>query len=254
MFITGNPYSDVLNFLTVILPIISLAIILFRKEYTHDTITFVMILCIFFFIQRVLFTDISKFGIPPKITHNVFNGIEFMLMAVILKVQTTSTRFRYILNGFLIAYISSIITYYAILGFTNDELLLRGIQYGLMIIMMGVAIARQWQKQSLEMMNSPLFWFCMSTLFYFTFCLFWEAGKVYLFNTQETASLTSAMFMKIAAAIRFVMFTFAIWFLEPTEETRPYEIRQGMRIVINGRDYEPDQRRFEVGETFSITG
>jgi hypothetical protein len=242
MFITGNPYSDVLNFLTVILPIISLGIILFRKEYTQDAITFVMILCIFFFIQRVLFT------------HNVLNGIEFMLMAVILKVHTTSTRFRYVLNGFVIAYISSIITYYAILGFTSDELLLRGIQYGLMIAMMAVAIGRQWQKQSLEMMNSPLFWICMSTLFYFTFCLFWEAGKVYLFNTQETASLASAMFMKIAAAIRFVMFTFAIWFLEPTEETRPYEIRQGMRIVINGRDYEPDQHRFEVGESFSITG
>ena len=28
----------------------------------------------------------------------------------------------------------------------------------------------------------------------------------------------------------------------------------GMRFVINGRDYEPDQHRFEVGESFSITG
>ena len=254
MFITGNPYSDVLNFLTVILPVIALGIILFRKEFTQETIAFVMILCIFFFIQRVMFTDIKKFDLPPQITHNVFNGIEFMLMALILKVHTTSTRFRYILNGFVIAYISSIVTYYAILGFKNDELLLRCIQYGLMIIMMAVAIGRQWQKQSLEMMNSPLFWICMSTLFYFTFSLFWEAGRVYLFNTQETASLTSAMFMKIAAAIRFTMFSFAIWFLEPIEETRPYEIRQGMRIVINGRDYEPDERRFDVGESFSFTG
>ena len=254
MFITGNPYSDVLNFLTIILPIISLAVILFRKEYTHDTITFVMILCIFLFIQRILFTDINKFDLPPQATHNVFNGVEFLLMAAILKVHTTSIRFRYILNGFIIAYISSIVTYYAILGFTNDQLLLRGIQYGLMIIMMAVAIARQWKKQSLEMMNSPLFWICMSSLFYFCFCLFWESGKVYLFNTEETASLTSAMFMKIAAAIRFVMFTFAIWFLEPTEETRPYEINKGIRISINGRDYEPDQRRQEWIERFGVTG
>ncbi len=254
MFITGNPFSDVLNFLTVIMPIVALAIILFRKEYTHDTITFVMLLCLFLFIQRVLFTDINKFGLPAQATLNVFNGIEFMLMALILKVHTTSIRFRYILNGFVIAYISSIVTYFAILGFKSDELLLRSIQYGLIIIMMAVTIARQWQKQSLEMMNSPLFWLCMSTLFYFSFCLFWEVGKNYLFNTEETASLASTVFVQIATVIRFVMFTIAIWFLEPTEETRPYDINKGIRININGRDYEPDQHSAAWGERFSITG
>ena len=223
MFITGNPYSDVLTYLSIVLPLLSVAIILFRKEYTHDELTFVMILCIFLFIQTVIFTNIRLFGLQSQPTHNVFNAIEFMLMVMILKLHTTSMRFRYVLNGFVIAYISSIATYYAILGFTDDQLLLRSIQYGLMILMMGVSIGRQWRKQSIEMMGTPIFWITISTMFYFCFCLFWEAGKSYIFNTEETASLATSVFVHLAKVIRFMAFTFAIWFLEPSAESLTYE-------------------------------
>jgi hypothetical protein len=253
MFITGNPFSDVLTYLTLILPLLSVAIILFRKEYSHDEISFVMILCVFLFIQMALFSNIQKFGLDPQSTFNVFNAIEFMLMVMILKMHTSSV--RYVLNGFVIAYVSSIITYYAILGFTDDQLLLRCIQHGLMITLMGVTIARQWHKQSLEMMNTPIFWISISTMFYFCFCLFWETGKTYIFNEAETISIASIMFMKVATVIRFLVFSFAVWFLEPSEETRPYAIsRNGMRVEKNDGFYDPNERHFGIGESFSITG
>jgi hypothetical protein len=104
---------------------------------------------------------------------------------------------------------------------------------------MGVTIGRQWQKQSLEMMSTPIFWISMSTMFYFSFCLFWEAGKTYIFNMEETSSLASAMFTKIATVIRFIIFVFAIWFLEPGKEMRPYAISNG--------------KRYEIGEWYRIS-
>jgi hypothetical protein len=91
------------------------------------------------FYPKILFTDINKFGLPPQATHNVFNGVEFLLMAAILKVHTTSIPFPLYTEWFYHRLYFFHRYLLRILGFTNDQLLLRGIQYGLMIIMMAVA-------------------------------------------------------------------------------------------------------------------
>jgi hypothetical protein len=215
MLITGNPFTDLLTYLTLALPLISVCFILFKKEYTDESLTLVMVLCLFYFIQRLLiqYNNLLEFSSP--ILHNLFNAIEFFLLVGIFKTNFRSRKFNTILNSFLIAYLSSTVTYFAIEGFNDDQYLLKMIQNGLMILLMASTIYMQVNRQQSMLMNTPLFWIAISTLFYFSFGLFWESGKEYIFNDLEQSEQLTQNFSLIAVMIRFGIYASAIWFLEP---------------------------------------
>lgn len=216
MFITGNPLTDLLTYLTLALPLISVCFILFKKEYTDESLTLVMLLCLFYFIQRLLIQYNNLLDLSSPILHNSFNALEFLLLVSIFKYNFKSRRFNTILNSFLIAYFSSTVTYFAIEGFSDDQYLLKIIQNGLMITLMATTIYLQLVRQQIMLMNSPLYWISLSTLFYFAFSLFWESGKEYIFNETEQTGTQAQNFSLMAVTIRFGIYATAIWFLKPS--------------------------------------
>jgi hypothetical protein len=216
MLITGNPFTDLLTYLTLALPLMAVCFILFKKEYTNESLTLVMLLCLFYFIQRLLFQYNNLLQFSSPILHNMFNAAEFLLLVSIFKSNFNTKGFKTILNSFLIAYFSSTVTYFAIEGFSDDQYLLKIIQNGLMILLMATTIYMQMIRQQTMLMNTPLFWISISTLFYFAFCLFWESGKEYIFSdTDQSAELTQN-FSLMSVVIRFGIYATAIWFLEPS--------------------------------------
>ena len=216
MFITGNPFSDVLTFFTLVLPLLSVCFILFRKEYADNSTTLLMVLCLFSFIQRllVLYNGLFEFSFP--LVHNTFNIVEFLLLVFILRDFFPELKSHYILNSFLIAYFSSIVTYYGIRGFGNDEFELRVIQYGLIALLMIASLVFQVRRDQLTMMNTPFFWFTLGTLFYFAFCTFWEIGKKYLFSPADISGKELDTFPSLIMTIRFAFYALAMWLLQNT--------------------------------------
>jgi hypothetical protein len=216
MLITGNLFTDLLSFLTLALPLLSVCFILFRKEYTNESLTLVMLLCLFHFIQRLLiqYNNLLEFNSP--ILYNVFNALEFLLLASVFRSNVPSKRFRIVIHSFVIAYLSSTITYFAIEGMDADQYLLRIIQNGLVIALMGFVIYHQYIRPQQMPMQTPLFWISLGTIFYFAFSLFWESGKEYLFSKADAGNRMAQNFVLVSVAIRFMVYAVAIWYLEPS--------------------------------------
>jgi|GEM_PF-2175114 hypothetical protein len=257
MLITGHPITDVLTYLILALPLLSVCFILFRKEYTQESLTLVMLLCLFHFIQRLLvqYNHLLEFNSP--ILHNLFNVLEFFLLASIYKSNVDSRRFNLVIHSFIIAYFSSTITYFAIQGMDDDRFLLKIIQNGLVILLMAFVIYHQMIRPQMMPMQTPLFWIALATIFYFGFAMFWATGKEYLFNEGESSEQLAQNFGLFAIAIRFLVYAIAIWFLEPAqtnarkhaarevEEKEKAEaqasipaVREG-RVSYQVRDYRP---------------
>ncbi len=210
MLITGSPFSDVLTYLTLVLPLLSVCFILFGKEYTDDSSTMVMILCLFYFVQRLLllYNNLMEFSFP--LVENLFNLVEFILLVFLLRASFPELKSHYILNLFVIAYFSSIITYYTVRGFESDQFELKIIQYGLIVLLMIASLILMARNQALTMLNSSLFWVTLGTLFYFSFCVFWETGKRYIFSPGDKNSTELGAFPLIMMAIRFVFYVLAM--------------------------------------------
>jgi hypothetical protein len=81
---------------------------------------------------------------------------------------------------------------------------------------MATTIYLQMIRQQTMLMNTPLFWISISTLFYFAFCLFWESGKEYLFSDADLSAMMTQNFSLMSVVIRFGIYATAIWFLEPS--------------------------------------
>jgi len=110
---------------------------------------------------------------------------------------------HYLLNLFVIAYFSCIITHFTIRGFKGDQFELKVIQYSLIALLMVASMIFVARTQALTMLSSSLFWVTLGTLFYFSFCAFWEVSKKYLFSPSEKNSSELGIFPLIITAIRF---------------------------------------------------
>ena len=215
MFITGNPLTDLLTYLAFVLPLLSVAFILFKKEYRRNSMTPIMVLCLFFFLQRLLVQNADLFNLSYPLLHNIFSLAEFLLTVMIFRQQFHTDRLRTMLNGFLIAWFSCSVTYALIEGFNDDQFGLRFIQYGLMAGLMIAMMVQMILKPAAGSMGSPIFWITVSNLFFYGFMMFWEAAKHYVFPANSVTVSEAEAFPMLVVTIRFAIFAIAIWFLEP---------------------------------------
>lgn len=252
MLITGNPFSDLLTLLTLALPLMSVCFILFRKEYTNESLTLVMLLCLFHFIQRLLIQYNSLLELNSPILYNVFNAAEFLLLAAIFRSNVSSSkRFRIVIHSFVIAYFSSTITYFAIEGMDADQYLLRIIQNGLVICLMGFVIYHQYIRPQQMPMQTPLFWISLGTIFFFAFSLFWESGRQYLFSKADAGNPMAQNFVKMSVVIRFMVYTIAIWYLEPAEK---HKVKHGQGPAQQEPEPVQDQPQPAQGKVRFVYG
>jgi hypothetical protein len=218
MFITGNPLTDLLTYLAFVLPLLSVAFILFKKEYRENSMTLVMVLCLFFFFQRMLVQNAELFDLSYPLLHNIFSLVEFVLTVMIFRQHFHTDRMRIMLNGFLIAGFSCTVTYSLMEGFSDDQFVLRVIQYGLMAGLMIAMMVQMMLKPAAGSMGTPIFWIAVSNLFFYCFMMFWEAAKHFVFPVSAKTVSEVEAFPMLVVAIRFAVFAIAIWFLEPTDD------------------------------------
>jgi hypothetical protein len=170
----------------------------------------VMILCLFYFVQRLLllYNNLHAFSFP--LVENVFSLAEFLLLVLLMRASFPDQKSQYALNLFVIAYFSCIVTFFAIKGFSGDQFELKVIQYGLVALLMVASLVFMARNQALTMLSSPLFWVTLGTLFYFSFCVLWEIGKKYVFSPGEKNSSELSAFPLIMMAIRFIFYVLAM--------------------------------------------
>jgi hypothetical protein len=239
MFITGNPLTDLLTYLAFVLPLLSVAFILFKKEYRDNSMTLVMVLCLFFFLQRLLVQNAGLFDLSYPLLHNIFSLVEFVLTVMIFRQHFHTDRLRIMLNGFLIAWFSCTVTYSLIEGFNDDQFGLRFIQYGLMAGLMVTMMVQLMLKPAAGSMGSPIFWIAVSNLFFYGFMMFWETAKHYVFRGNPATVSEAETFPLLVVTIRFTVFAIAIWFLEPVvkapqrKTVAPQQQRTG-HVTIRG--------------------
>jgi hypothetical protein len=239
MLITGNPLTDLLTYLALVLPLLSVAVILLRKQFRDNSLTVVMLLCLFLFTQRLLVMSNEPRELPYIILQNLFSLGEFLLTILLFRNYFHTDRMRIILNGFLVACFSCTVTYSLLEGFSGDPFGLHLIQYGLMVLLMIAMLVQMMNQPAAGLMGTPIFWIAVSNLFYFGFMLFWEAGKQFIFPQGGKDAGGMELFPLIVVAIRLATYALSIWFLEPEATARKMVVKhpapeRAGQVVIRG--------------------
>jgi hypothetical protein len=227
MFITGNPLTDLLTYLALVLPLLTVSFILYKKAYQDNSTTLIMILCLLFFINRVMIQANDLFGFSYPIIHNIFSAAEFGFTVLLFRDHFHTDRMKIMLNGFLIAYLSSTVTFALVEGFDSDPYALLLLQNGLMAGLMVAMLVQLMMNPMAASMSQTIFWITVSNLFFFGFMAIWETGKHFVFPNGKTMVSETESFPMIVMSIRFGIYALAIWFLEP-ERKIPTKRLQGM--------------------------
>jgi hypothetical protein len=213
MLVTGSPLVDLLTYLALVLPMLTVAFILYKKAYQDSSMKLVMMLCMLFFLNRVMIQANSLFGFPYPLLHNVFSTAEFGLTVWLFRGHFHTDRMKVILNGFLIAYLSSTITFSLVEGFDSDPYALLLLQHVLMAGLMVAMLMQLMINPMATSMAQPIFWITLANLFFFGFMMIWETGKHFIFPEAKLLASETETFPMIVMVIRFAIYSLAIWFL-----------------------------------------
>src|ERR1700733_15402820 len=97
------------------IPLVPVILTFIRKSYGKEPLNFLAIICLLGFLQELISIAPSGSSENQAIIHNVFSFFLFGLFAHLFKTSLPSFQ-RYLLNIFLAAFLSSVITYGAIKG------------------------------------------------------------------------------------------------------------------------------------------
>ncbi|SRR5579871_4871852 len=208
---TGNIFIDVFSFIIIFLPLLPVSIIIIQKKYKEETLIFLMILCLLYFIQNILL-GIPQFTLNNQnIIINLFSVIELMIMLLLFKL-TLPPKLKHLINFFMISFLATVITFYSLKGLNERRMGIEIIQNAAIIIVIIVVLFELISDDSLFTFNHPAFLIATGSLFYFT-----VAVIINISGTNDTTSQTDIGPEKIilsntANLIRFILFALAVLF------------------------------------------
>jgi len=177
--------------------------ILFQKSFGKGPLDLLLIICLVSFIRDlpIHLYMLSREG--QNILNNVCYPIELVLLARLFR-TTLAKPLREGLTIFLVAFLSSMLTWLSVKGWENDTPGLEVLQNGILIGIMLLSLPFLVRAKGLDILRSSLFWIAGGTLFYLIILLLlkWAnpSGRLY---TEDK------IFLSIAALIRYSMYILA---------------------------------------------
>jgi len=213
---TGNIFIDSFSTIIVFLPLLPVAIVLTRKIFNDDLLNALVILCLLHFIQYFSQQLLNLSDMALYSLGHLFSFLETVVYILIFRPFFTG-KSRELLNFFIIALLSSLITYYLLNGTDHRRALLMGLQYGFILALIGFCLPRLVQDDDLQIFKSAFFWIAAGTMFYLVVVILVEladhlGGSI---HRKVSNAADKAILLDIANVIRYLFYIMAAWAHEP---------------------------------------
>ena len=209
---TGIQFIDGFSLFIVFLPLLPLCIVLARQIFRDALLNFLMILCLLQFIQYftqelVHISDLAQFSLA-----NLFSLLETILYILIFR-PFFKGKSRDMLNFLIIAFLSSLITYYLLRGTDHKRAMLTAVQYGFILALIGFCLPKMVMDDDLNILQSAFFWIAVGTSFYLVVGILVELAD-HWWKSMSNAN-DKALIMDIANLVRYIAYTCAAVLHQP---------------------------------------
>ena len=191
----------------VFLPLFPFILIFFKQAYRNDALNFLMILCLLNFIKNILLFIPHLILINENIINNIFALPELIILILIFK-SLFAGKIKNIITVFLIAFLSSLFTYYLLNGIVKKNEAINFLEELIVLIITIIALFELISNNDMNIFKNPVSWIAVGTTFYYSVFLL---IKILNASTQiNSASNTDAqIILNIACVARYIFYTLA---------------------------------------------
>lgn len=208
MLKTGNLFIDLFSQAIIFIPLFPVIIIFLRSVYQKDLLTYLLILCILNFIGNLLPRITKTTHLFTVSAQHLFSLLELVLLVQIFK-SVLHQKLKGLIEVFLIAFVSSVTTYYLLKGVDQD-----GLEWGIvqdsLILLVGIAAVGQGlSNNSLYVLRQPLFWITVGTLFYFAVSFVVGLADSCCSTKDSSMIQDKTILLDIALVVRYAFYCMA---------------------------------------------
>jgi hypothetical protein len=209
MLRTGNNFADYFLLAVLFLPLVPVTLIFLQRSYGKEPLNLLMIVCLLNFIKGLAQIIPLNHSENQYITHNIFSLLELILLIQLFKTPL-SGKTRITLNIFLIAFLSTYLTYFSIKGWEFSSLGLDTLQNCIIIGTIFLSLPPLIRTTDLYIFQSPLFWIATGTLSYFFLLIILDWAAPYFPPLSPALNKETRIFLTIAEIVRYGLYTLAI--------------------------------------------
>ena len=210
MIKTGNSILESLSLIAMLLSLVPVLMILFRRAWHSDIMNFLMVLCLFTFFQHLLarvpsLTDDQRISVQA-----VFSLAEFIILLYLLRPVNAPKWGRDLFYIFAIAFLSVVVTIFAIKGLAGAAMTVGILQAIILVAASVFGMVQLLRSDQVFVFRLPLCWIIAGTLA-------WSCMYLLLESLQHDATLPlyyqqeKMIMLTFMNAVRSVLFTIAAW-------------------------------------------
>jgi hypothetical protein len=208
---TGNSFIDTFAMACIFLPLFPAIIIFLKRIYHNDALNFLMILCLLNFIKNILLF-IPGLVIVNQITIiNIFALPELLILILIFR-SLFFGKIKNILTIFLVAFLSSLITYYLLNGIIQKREAMEVLQELVILIVSIVALFELINNNDIHIFKLPLSWIAAGTIFYFSISVLIKVLDTSSAQVNYVANADTQIILDIACFARYILYLLAALF------------------------------------------
>ncbi len=202
-----------LTILALILPLAPLFIIFFRKAFLHESLTYLMILCLFLFIEQLMIRLPQFSSTDPGLILPAFRLGEFAILFLLFRATLQHSLLKELLSYFLISFVSVVVTIFINKGLDAYHRNI-DIAENFIIVLLSILVLLQLiRNQYMFIFQSPVFWIAGGSLCFYLMSLlieFMTENGMFTGSEKENEkailllgfSIARLIFYIIAAAIK----------------------------------------------------
>lgn len=207
MFQTGNFLIDAFSMACIFLPLVPVILIFFKRVYHNDALNFLMILCLLNFIKNILLFIPGLIVINENIIDNIFALPELIILILIFRLLFTG-KIKNIITVFLIAFLSSMLTYYLLNGITQKKEAMEIIQELVILIISIIGLFELISNNDMNVFKNPLSWIAIGTTFYFFVSVLTRMLNASL-QINNSVNTDTQIILSVACVARYIFYTLA---------------------------------------------
>jgi hypothetical protein len=221
---TGNSFIDTFTEVCIFLPLLPVSIIFFRRAYHNEVLNFLMILCLLNFIKGIVLLIPGLIIINQITINNIFALPELIILILIFR-SLFSGKIKNILTLFLVAFLSSVVTYYLLNGIVQKREVIEVLEDLVILIFSVIGSYELISNNDIHIFKLPLSWIAIGTIFYFFISVLLKILNAPSPQLNHVANADTQIILNIAGFARYLFYILAVWFYQPsyhnTEKNRP---------------------------------
>ena len=206
---TGNSILELFSMLAILLPVIPLLIILFKKLYSFPVIQLLTVACLLGF-GEFLFRFIDIDTGRQQLINALFRTTDSTLLLLIFKVMSSGKRLSDFFNFVLISSTSIIVTLYCTTGIEKYHIAIRFVQAVLMIASAMIIMAQLVRTRDVLLFEMPIFWIASATFFYYCMSIFIDRITSTQMNGIVQANTDKIILFHLIHFVRYLFYIIAV--------------------------------------------